>query len=134
MQWAARRGVDVRVLSDCNSLFINHMLTGAKAGVREVITNFASFQRVEAPPAPEQDGEQTRASSGWSFFGRGKVTPAPPAAASHRLVVQPRHDVAAHGAHGCPLCPPNLCKVRITLHQPLSLPPAPSPKGGGAPH
>ena len=29
LQWAQRKGVDVRVLSDCNTLFIGHILTGA---------------------------------------------------------------------------------------------------------
>jgi hypothetical protein len=29
LQWAARAGIDVRILSDCNSLFIGHILTGA---------------------------------------------------------------------------------------------------------
>lgn len=28
LQWAGRAGIDVRVLSDCNSLFIGHVLTG----------------------------------------------------------------------------------------------------------
>ena len=29
LQWAFRRGVDVRIISDCNTVFINHILTGA---------------------------------------------------------------------------------------------------------
>ena len=29
LQWAAQQSVDVRVISDCNSLFIRQMLTGA---------------------------------------------------------------------------------------------------------
>ena len=28
LQWAQRTGIDVRVLSDCNTLFIGHILTG----------------------------------------------------------------------------------------------------------
>lgn len=28
LQWAARAGIDIRILSDCNSLFIGHILTG----------------------------------------------------------------------------------------------------------
>ena len=28
LRWAARVGMDVRVLSDCNSVFIGHILTG----------------------------------------------------------------------------------------------------------
>ncbi|KAL0044617.1 hypothetical protein WJX82_002935 [Trebouxia sp. C0006] len=61
MQWAHQQGIDMRILSDCNSVFISHMLTGAKA------------------------------------------------AASHRMVIQPRHDWTV-SSHGCPLCPANLCK------------------------
>ncbi|KAL0039408.1 hypothetical protein WJX79_007128 [Trebouxia sp. C0005] len=30
MQWAHQQGIDMRILSDCNSVFISHMLTGAK--------------------------------------------------------------------------------------------------------
>ena len=33
LQWAQRTGVDVRVLSDCNTLFIGHILTGAALSV-----------------------------------------------------------------------------------------------------
>ena len=48
LQWAGSSGIDVRLLSDCNTVFIGHMLTGARISsvVSEVITNFASFQRV----------------------------------------------------------------------------------------
>lgn len=28
LQWAGRAGIDVRILSDCNTLFIGHILTG----------------------------------------------------------------------------------------------------------
>lgn len=28
LQWAQARGIDVRVISDCNALFISHMLKG----------------------------------------------------------------------------------------------------------
>ena len=30
LQWAARRGLPVTVLSDCNSVFISHILTGGE--------------------------------------------------------------------------------------------------------
>jgi hypothetical protein len=48
LQWAMAAGHDVRILSDCNSVFIGQMLSGAglSACVTEVITNPASFQRV----------------------------------------------------------------------------------------
>uniref|UniRef100_A0A061SC17 Carboxy-terminal domain RNA polymerase II polypeptide A small phosphatase n=2 Tax=Tetraselmis sp. GSL018 TaxID=582737 RepID=A0A061SC17_9CHLO len=91
---AHHRGVDVRILSDCNTVFISHMLTGAKIRglVREIISNPASFDR---------------AASGISPTG-GK-------AAGHRLVIAPRHDSSAGTGHSCPLCPSNLCKGRELL-------------------
>ena len=48
LQWAMASGHDVRILSDCNSVFIGQMLAGAglSACVTEVTTNPASFQRV----------------------------------------------------------------------------------------
>ena len=48
LQWAMAAGHDVRILSDCNSVFIGQMLAGAglTACITEVITNPASFQRV----------------------------------------------------------------------------------------
>mmetsp|Transcript_3464 Transcript_3464/g.8628 ORF Transcript_3464/g.8628 Transcript_3464/m.8628 type:complete len:537 (-) Transcript_3464:985-2595(-) len=48
LQGCAKRGVDVRVLSDCNSLFIHHILAGAKAShlVQDVMTNPAAFEYV----------------------------------------------------------------------------------------
>ena len=32
LQWAADQGVDLRILSDCNTVFINHILTGEHLG------------------------------------------------------------------------------------------------------
>lgn len=48
LQWAMAAGHDVRILSDCNSVFISQMLAGAglSACINEVITNGASFQRI----------------------------------------------------------------------------------------
>ena len=48
LQWAMAAGHDVRILSDCNSVFISQMLAGGGLSgcVMEVITNSASFQRV----------------------------------------------------------------------------------------
>ncbi|KAA6419636.1 MAG: CTD small phosphatase 2-like [Trebouxia sp. A1-2] len=135
MQWAHQQGIDMRILSDCNSVFISHMLTGAKVNTRvqEVVTNFSSFVRCQPSTnlqhgsaqsesqadSAHSDAESSTASPGrlqsassgsesaggatWSDAAAGK------AAASHRMVVQPRHDWTV-SSHGCPLCPANLCK------------------------
>ncbi|EFN52947.1 hypothetical protein CHLNCDRAFT_137320 [Chlorella variabilis] len=78
LQWSARRGMETVVLSDCNSVFISHILTGARLNtlVRHVITNQASFQRVAPPPpasAAADDGDGG---------GGAVVEPAVPAAAA----------------------------------------------------
>lgn len=54
LQWAGGAGLDVRILSDCNSVFIGHMLAGARVSsvVSEVVTNFASFERVAGIQVP----------------------------------------------------------------------------------
>ncbi|KAK9814688.1 hypothetical protein WJX72_009831 [[Myrmecia] bisecta] len=90
LQWAFRQRVDVRILSDCNSVFINHMLAGAKVNalVKEVITNLASFERTETP----------------ALLPTHQRRPA-----SQRLRIRPRHNYL-QGSHSCPLCPENLCK------------------------
>lgn len=45
LRWAHSMGVDVRVLSDCNSVFIAHMLAGAGMSpyVREVTMGNGNF-------------------------------------------------------------------------------------------
>lgn len=103
LQWAKRKQVDVKVLSDCNTVFIGHILTGAKVHgcITEVITNNAVFERiqVDAGPAP---GLTTRGAGMLGGNGLSK-------SASHRLVIAPRH--GQHMApHECALCPSNLCK------------------------
>ena len=59
LQWAHKQGIEMRVLSDCNSVFISHMLTGAKVNtqVKEVITNLSSFVRRQ----PVTDDDSTTA-------------------------------------------------------------------------
>ena len=101
----------VRVLSDCNQLFIATMLTGAKADglVAEVITNGAAFERALADSAADLTLGAAQDPGSWALGGSGKGGGAPRPAA-HRLAVKPRHDEAAAGSHGCPLCPANLCK------------------------
>jgi hypothetical protein len=96
---AAARGVDVKVLSDCNSVFIDHVLAGARLRgcVEEVITNDAAFERV-ATAADDAAGVG---------LGAATAAAAPPArSCGHRLVVLPRRTAPA----ACPLCPANLCK------------------------
>lgn len=128
----------MRILSDCNSVFISHMLTGAKVNtrVKEVITNLSSFvrsqpatpndsdnagARVESPPSDAESSSETpdklvsaasRDESGvdgrWELT-KGRLTGGK-GAASHRMMIQPRHDWTV-SSHGCPICPANLCKV-----------------------
>lgn len=148
MQWAHKQGIDMRVLSDCNSVFISHMLTGAKINtrVKEVITNLSSFVRSQpavhaesttaggsqceadstAPSDAHSSSEDSAADRVESASerdvagadGRWEVTkgrlPGGKGAASHRMVIQPRHDWTV-SSHGCPICPANLCKVGLLL-------------------
>jgi hypothetical protein len=128
------------ILSDCNSVFISHILTGARVNtcVRAVLTNQSSFERVPVTAAPAALEEAAALApscpaprngggfgSGWGFFRSASSSSLSAAAAApqatkpalsstHRLVVQPRHDAAACVAHGCSLCPSNLCKVGST--------------------
>jgi hypothetical protein len=109
LHWAAQQRVPVRVLSDCNQVFINHILSGAKlSGVFkdaqskfEVITNAAAFERIAAAQAAD-------AGVGLGVFGRRKASTAS-ATPSYRLVIQPRHPENSV-PHNCPMCPSNLCK------------------------
>lgn len=146
MQWAHKQGIEMRVLSDCNSVFISHMLTGAKVNtrVKEVITNLSSFVRSQPatdddsttagtpcgsdspnnpPPSDAESSSETpgkaesaskRGESGadgrWEVT-KGRLTGGK-GAASHRIVIQPRHDWTV-SSHGCPICPANLCKVGL---------------------
>jgi len=85
LRYAVSCGVDCRILSDCNDVFIGHILSSAKirACFTEIVTNSSGFER-----------------SAHSIFGHQK------------LVVKPRHDSSVHGPHCCPTCPDNLCKGR----------------------
>ncbi|GFR46786.1 hypothetical protein Agub_g8417 [Astrephomene gubernaculifera] len=99
-------GVEVRILSDCNSVFISHILAGAKAGgyVSQVVTNPASFERVvlaeeEAGEGVEADGEEV-AAVGERALQR---------AAGHRLVIRAHYTgqdatVVLPAAGGCCCC------------------------------
>ena len=109
--------------------------------VQSIITNPAAFQRVAAASSADLTAaagtsaaaaQQThqapavRSSSGFGSWFGCRTAPSRPASApaavgsscsgkragSHRLVIEPRHDWEACGAHGCRLCPANLCKGR----------------------
>lgn len=143
LQWAAERGLHTVVLSDCNSLFIRHILAGAKAErfVRQVITNKAGFQRVPAAAAPDAAAPGSPASvlpapkpasgfsNGWGLFRPGSASSSSsggaskvPLSGTHRLVIAPHHDEVVHGSHGCCLCPSNLCKGRELAALRLAMP------------
>lgn len=90
LKWAAANGFDIRVLSDCNDIFISNVLNAAEVGchVNEIITNQAFFKENSVS---EEDDDAENFS---------------------QLVVMPRYNDAELGPHGCPLCPSNLCKGR----------------------
>ena len=101
LQWVKKQQLPVKVLSDCNSVFISHILMGARlhGHVGEVITNAAAFEKVAAS---EVEG------AGVGLGITSSIRKAP-AGASYKLVIQPRHPATA-APHGCPWCPANLCK------------------------
>jgi 2-hydroxy-3-keto-5-methylthiopentenyl-1-phosphate phosphatase len=98
LHWAKQQQMPVKVLSDCNSVFISHILTGARLNsyVDEVITNAAGFERVQGAGAAD-------AAVG---LGGGSSAAAANSSSSFKLVIQPRQP----RSHNCPLCPSNLCK------------------------
>lgn len=101
---AASRGAEVRILSDANELFISAMLSAAGLGpesgvVSGVVTNGASFVAVPS--------SSTTAPASSASFSSSSVASS---LSMKRLVVEPRHDQARLGHHGCGLCPSNLCK------------------------
>ena len=163
----------MRILSDCNTVFINHMLKGARINtkVTEVMTNLSSFVRCQTPASDSvssvasqdssasdsdssklssstrlesessmvesaasseltsqtdesasimaesaastaESAQQAQQGATWAMPTEGATSGFPPA--SHKLVVQPRHDYM-QSSHGCPRCPANLCKVSMQL-------------------
>ncbi|KAG2422865.1 hypothetical protein HXX76_015697 [Chlamydomonas incerta] len=111
-------GIDVRILSDANSVFINHMLAGAKASgyVSDVITNPAGFERVD------QGGAGGAEAAALQRLAGHRLVVAPAFRGSEPGVVMPACGAGACGAacegegehshcgHGCARCPGNLCK------------------------
>ena len=103
---AGRLRADVSILSDCNTLFVSHMLNGAKIRplVKEIVSNGASFERRSFDSDPGSSAQQ------WGAVSNK--------AGTHRLVVSPRHNNGGSGddcSHSCPLCPSNLCKGQELL-------------------
>ncbi|KXZ54403.1 hypothetical protein GPECTOR_5g59 [Gonium pectorale] len=87
-------GIDVRVLSDCNAVFIGHILAGAKVAgyVTDVVTNPAAFERV----ADGDAAASAPASPSAGAAGTSSSPPGPTSAlqrtAGHRLVIRPHYD------------------------------------------
>lgn len=109
LKYCSAAKVDVKVLSDCNSVFISHILAGAKASglVQDVITNPASFERasVAAGSSPVGLGSGPQPGACCSPGGLASLA----STSHHKLVIQARHG-AQCSAHGCTFCPENLCK------------------------
>ncbi|KAK9868326.1 hypothetical protein WJX84_003439 [Apatococcus fuscideae] len=95
LQWIKQQGMETRILSDCNTTFISHMLSAARADpfISAVYTNPAVFTRIDL-----QAG-----SADWAGGRDSKQ-------ASFRLQITPRWEAEQRAAHGCPICPSNLCK------------------------
>jgi hypothetical protein len=90
LQWVKKQQLPVKVLSDCNSMFVSHILKGARLHgyVGEVITNAAAFEKVAAS---EVEG------AGVGLGITSSIRKAP-AGASYKLVIQPRHPATAAAA------------------------------------
>lgn len=89
------------------------LCTGAKANhlVKEVIANGARFEQAPAAAAPPEAGASVFVNvtvSRAQTAGSSKSRPQP---AGYRLSVHPWHATHHAAAHGCKLCPDNLCKV-----------------------
>lgn len=108
LRWAKARGLDVKVLSDCNSVFIDSILAGAQLSeyVQEVITNQAGFATSCCTAEEDAPGLGAAAAS-----SEGSNTSSSSSEERAYLSISPRVDY--HKAkHGCGLCPENLCKGR----------------------
>ncbi|KAG2489703.1 hypothetical protein HYH03_011810 [Edaphochlamys debaryana] len=110
-------GIDVKILSDANSVFISHMLAGAKVQgyVTSLLTNPGIFERVSDDAAPAAGGASAlQRLAGHRLVVKPLFNPADP------TVVLPSAAAAATGCaqagpasacgHGCGRCPGNLCK------------------------
>ena len=110
-------GARVALLSDSNSVFMSHLLAGAKAGplVDEVLTNPAAFERAAAGPAPMPGvglGLGAAAALPVSPNGAGSSS------VGQKLVVKPRRAALqgrpVEGQQGhhrcCGACPASLCR------------------------
>ena len=104
LQWAKQQQMPVKVLSDCNSVFINNILTGAHLSsyVDEVITNSSGFERVASSAGDAVLGLGASSIQGESRSNSSSAA----SSSSYKLVIQPRQPQS----HNCGLCPSNLCK------------------------
>ena len=85
------------------------IFAGAKVNtmVKETMTNLASFERSLA----SDSAQDLTTLDTWGRDHAGHAANAVSKEATHRLVIQPRHDESTDYPHNCPLCPTNLCKV-----------------------
>jgi phosphoglycolate phosphatase-like HAD superfamily hydrolase len=112
LRWAKARGLDVKVLSDCNSVFIDSILAGAQLSgcVQEVITNQAGFASSCCTAQEDAPGLGAAASSAASSSSSSDEGGSSSEERSY-LSISPRVDYHK-SKHGCGLCPENLCKGR----------------------
>jgi hypothetical protein len=115
LQWAQQQQLDVKVLSDCNSVFITYMLAGARCAdlVEEVITNPAGFEACSLPAEDDLalglgcSSSRCSGSSSSSSSDEGvSVNPLSSTSRRFHLSIKPRHAKS----FACGLCPANLCK------------------------
>ena len=128
LRFARQHGsASVRLLADANSVFLSHILAGAKATalVDDITANPASFERVlvsDSPAASSASSEPLLSTSAPRESGLGQLGSATPAdaggpaqqmrGAGQKLVVKPRCCGGGTSDAACSRCPEGLCKGR----------------------
>lgn len=102
---ASDLGDSASSMADSASNASESSFTVAKSPSR--VANSAKSLADTAPNVAES-AQQAMLAGTWAIPNQGATSGLPPA--SHKLVVQPRHDYT-QTSHGCPMCPANLCKV-----------------------
>jgi hypothetical protein len=113
------------VLSDANTVFISHILAGARVAglVDDVVTNLAIFERVTLAAPGLQPGGAGEGAAAVAALGSGGGSSNSGCGAGavsnlnhlpHKLVVHAAHGGPGGGkpGHSCSMCPDNLCKGR----------------------
>jgi RNA polymerase II subunit A small phosphatase-like protein len=106
LQWAAQQTVDFRLISDCNSLFISQILTGARVNllVKEVITNRSAFERTAAHDSAVDLTRLDACTGSSGQLHPGECTPpgdrAPPHGGPPWLLHLPGQPVQGQGGEG----------------------------------